>query len=61
MEKHFNVNQMAATIDQLREKTEALLQSSENIPAVKRNCTRMLASIKMLELNICDAILPDQD
>ncbi len=61
MENEYNVNQLAATIDQLREKTEALMQSAEGIPAVERNCTRLLASIKMLELNLSYAVIPYQE
>ena len=56
MENQFDLKQMAATIGRLRENTEALLQAAEDIPAVQRNCVRMLASIKMLEINVCDAV-----
>lgn len=33
-----------------------LLDSSENIPALNRNVTRIMASLKMLEINICDVL-----
>jgi len=29
---------------------------AENIPAITRNTTRLLASVKMMELNISDCI-----
>jgi hypothetical protein len=33
-----------------------LLDRSENIPALNRNVTRIMASLKMLEINICDVL-----
>ncbi len=46
--------QMADDICQLRQKTEALQKMGKDLPAVSKNTARILASIKMLELNICD-------
>jgi hypothetical protein len=46
--------QMADNICQLRQTAEALRAMGKKLPAVDKNTARILASIKMLELNICD-------
>lgn len=44
---------------QLLKKTALELQAvGERIPAVEKNTSRILASIKMLELNVSDVVLP---
>lgn len=58
MEKQYDLTRMADTIASLRQKAEELQQMAKDLPAVEKNTTRMLASIKMLELNICDAVPP---
>lgn len=40
----------------LRNTAEELKGLAENIPAITRNTTRLLASVKMMELNISDCI-----
>jgi hypothetical protein len=40
----------------LRNTAEDLKDLAENIPAITRNTTRLLASVKMMELNISDCI-----
>ncbi len=40
----------------LRNTAEELKDLAENIPAITRNTTRLLASVKMMELNISDCI-----
>ena len=40
----------------LRNTAEDLNDLAENIPAITRNTTRLLASVKMMELNISDVI-----
>ena len=40
----------------LRNTAEELKILAENIPAITRNTTRLLASVKMMELNISDCI-----
>ena len=40
----------------LRNTAEELKDMAENIPAITRNTTRLLASVKMMELNISDCI-----
>ena len=49
-----NLKEMDKTIKEIKEKVEHLMKISGGIQCVDRNCVRMLASIKMLELNICD-------
>ncbi len=45
---------MAEYINQLRQAAESLQKMGKDIPAVTRNTTRILAGIRMLELNISD-------
>jgi len=40
----------------LRNTAEELNSLSENIPAITRNTTRLLATVKMMELNISDCL-----
>ena len=40
----------------LRNTAEDLKDLAENIPAITRNTTRLLASVKMMEPNISDCI-----
>ena len=40
----------------LRNTAEDLKDLAEKIPAITRNTTRLLASVKMMELNISDCI-----
>ena len=49
-----NLKEMDKTIKEIKEKVQYLMEISGGIQCVDRNCVRMLASIKMLELNICD-------
>ena len=46
---------MVEHIRQLRRSAEALQKQAQGIQAVERNLVRLLASVKMLELNISDA------
>jgi len=41
-------------VEALRGMVEDLIDSAGDVEAVKRNARRILASVKMLELNICD-------
>lgn len=40
----------------IKKTTQELKQMADNIPALDRNASRILASIKMLEINISDAL-----
>jgi hypothetical protein len=54
---HETMKKMAAEIKSLREGAEELKNLAEGIQAVERNADRILASVKMLEINISDLIL----
>jgi len=43
-----------ARIQSIKESTEHLRQLGQEFPAVHKNASRMLACIKMLELNVSD-------
>jgi hypothetical protein len=47
--------EMDGKVRAIRKLTEELLQIGSDIEAVRRNGERMLASIRMIELNVCDA------
>ncbi len=50
------LKQIDDKIKLLRNTAEELKGLAENIPAITRNTTRLLASVKMMELNISDCI-----
>lgn len=47
-------------IRELKKIAEEILETGGDIEAVKRNTIRIIASIKMLELNISDILLCDK-
>ncbi len=49
---NWNVEEMDALIQQMRRLAEELREKGEGTKAVERNVDRILAGIKMLELNI---------
>jgi hypothetical protein len=49
-----DLKEIDSKIQSLRKTAEELKQMGENFPAVYRNISRVLASIKMLELNVSD-------
>jgi hypothetical protein len=53
------VRTMADKIQLLRQTADALQTLSADVPAIERNTVRILASVKMLELNIEHALLRD--
>ncbi|HJX35216.1 MAG TPA: hypothetical protein VJ373_08575 [Desulfatiglandales bacterium] len=54
MEPKFNLKEMDKKIKLLKKTSEDLMEGAENFPSVYRNCRRILAGIKMLELNVSD-------
>ena len=50
----WKIDEMCELIKQMRQVTEELKEKSGNIQAVERNSDRILANIKMLELNVSD-------
>jgi len=54
MAEDYPIEEMVARIAALRQTAEALLRVSGDIEAVRRNLERILANVKMLELNVSD-------
>jgi hypothetical protein len=54
MENDFDLEKLAEKIRLLKEISNEILGGAENFPALNRNCQRVLANIKMLELNVSD-------
>lgn len=50
-----NIDEMDMKIKLLRTTAEALMAQAGDIEAVKKNLVRLLASVRMLELNVSDA------
>ena len=48
------ITAMGAKIEELQKTAEEIIKLGKGIQAVERNGVRLLASIKMLELNVCD-------
>jgi hypothetical protein len=46
-------------IQLIKEAAQELKEMGKNIPAMERNLLRILASIKMLEINISDVLDPE--
>jgi hypothetical protein len=54
--KKYNIEDMAKKIALLKQTANELKRISGGIQAVDRNADRILASIKMLEINISDLV-----
>jgi hypothetical protein len=54
MAQNYDIKAMAAKVRALRRNAEALKTISGGIQAVDRNADRILANVKMLEINIRD-------
>ncbi len=59
MEPTIEINEMDAEVRRIKSAAEKLNRMGENFPALARNSLRILASVKMLELNISDYLLLD--
>ena len=55
MTKQYDIKNMVSKIKALRKDAEDLKKIAADIPAVQKNADRILADIKMLEINIVDA------
>jgi hypothetical protein len=55
MAKEYDIKGMVAKIKTLRKEAEDLKKISGGIPAVVKNTDRILANIRMLEMDIVDA------
>jgi biotin operon repressor len=58
MPARYDIKKMDVKIKEIRKAAEELQELGGEIEAVNRNLVRLLASTKMLELNISDAISP---
>ena len=47
-------NEINEKIRQLKQTAQDLNRDADDFPALSKNTARILASIKMLELNVCD-------
>jgi archaellum component FlaC len=54
MVESYQLKEMAEKIQAIKEAATELQNISDGIQAVKRNVDRILASVKMLEINISD-------
>lgn len=54
MQNDYDIKMMAEKIAALKQIVNELRQISAGITSVERNTARMLASIRVLELNVCD-------
>jgi hypothetical protein len=50
------LKEIDSKIQSLKKTAEELKQMGEDFPALYRNISRILASIKMLELNVSDVV-----
>lgn len=55
MAQEYETRSMVTKIRALRRNAEALKEVSGGIPAVDKNADRILANVKMLEINISDS------
>ncbi|HAA33994.1 MAG TPA: hypothetical protein DCD97_01645 [Firmicutes bacterium] len=51
-----DLKEMGQIIADIKQKVERLMEISGGMQCVDRNCDRILASIKMLEINISDVL-----
>lgn len=56
MEYEYDLKGMDEKIRILKKISEDILEEAVNFPSISRNCSRILASIKMMELNVSDII-----
>jgi len=60
MEAQENIDEINEKIRRLKQTAKDLSQDADDFPALSRNTARILASIKMLELNISDITDPQE-
>ena len=56
MQSTIDMDNLHRNIQSARKAVEKLKRLGEDFPAVARNAERMLASLKMLEINVSDVI-----
>ena len=57
MKTQEDLNEINEKIGQLKQTAQDLNRDADDFPALSKNTARILASIKMLELNISDIVL----
>jgi hypothetical protein len=56
MAKQIDLNRIDDKIQLLKKTTEELNQLCQDFPAIARNTVRIMASVKMLEINVSDLV-----
>ena len=56
MQSELKLEEIHAEIQSIKQSAHQLRELGDNLPAVTRNALRILASIKMLEVNISDIV-----
>ena len=56
MASQIDITEINAKIQLLKKTAEELNRIGENFPALARNTVRILASVKMLEINVSDVV-----
>lgn len=56
MDRKTKLNDMHETIQLIKQHAEKLSRQGDEFPALSRNVVRILANLKMLELNVSDLI-----
>jgi len=56
MEQKVDLPELDKKIQKIKKEAEDLKQMAEGFPALNRNAARILASVKMLEINISDVL-----
>jgi len=56
MDNQINLNDINAKIQLMKKTAQELNRMGDDFPAIARNTSRILASLKMLEINISDLV-----
>jgi hypothetical protein len=56
MQAQLNLEEIHAEIQSIKKSADELIKAGDSFPSLSRNATRILASTKMLELNISDLV-----
>jgi len=56
MARQIDLNEINAKIQLMKKTAEELNQIGEDFPTIARNMVRILASVKMLEINVSDLV-----
>jgi hypothetical protein len=61
MNSKIDINQIHEKIQLIKRTTEELNRLGEDFPSLARNTVRILASLKMLEINVSDLVTLELD